>query len=740
MFKYIIGILIILLCFYNFALAADWYARPFGGDYGAEDGTSYENAWDGLTFVVWGPGGVESGDTLYVSGIHIHQTDALPGSYSSEAQVFMIGGEGENSRITVRGDASSINPSYLDGIVWGAHRKTVGDSWTPTVGEPGVYEYIVKTKLYKDWIFEVNNLLIDSFTVLERKANVAEVTATPGSFYLTGTGLGDTIYVHMTDSGDPEGRVLLSRWGYKFWIPETDSYVTFKNLTFYNPRNILGGSRTHIRFEGNKFLYGELNMFALTDGSDYIEIIDNDIGWATNGIYNISSTNNSPSYYNFSGNYIHDIGVRPSQQNEDNHAIGIQGGHDGVIDGNFIERTGTGPLLYAYAYQILKNVVISGNYIRNLHNYGRVARYGIATQQDSLAHADKSGIKYYYNIVDGAYVCYRATYEDEMQIYNNVGIDCETGLEAVKNPLAIFFNSGISDIQWKDVLIGATSGAAARVNGVRSEGSTPEITGSFSINTNIARIDFISGGPAEILVPTSIEGDISESVNTVRYVQLADDSESWATGNAEGFVAINYSVGNFINNETFSIIEGQNDIFTMVGNKHPNIFQVGETLLRDEIPVATFIEVVRIGPSIKARNNIFLNSERRHVTFSTSSELHAVLDLDYNLYYPDGLEMFSVSGFGLTDLAGFQSESHVNWVLDPNSFIADPLITGIYPAGNSPAWGAGEDQGNDFLLPACEAEFKTGAIPGYFPKLNPDRWGWPIGFCINIPLSTTSGL
>ena len=50
--------------------ATDWYVRPAGGNYGSENGTSYANALDGLKNVVWGEGGVQAGDTLYVCGLH----------------------------------------------------------------------------------------------------------------------------------------------------------------------------------------------------------------------------------------------------------------------------------------------------------------------------------------------------------------------------------------------------------------------------------------------------------------------------------------------------------------------------------------------------------------------------------------------------------------------------------------------------------------------------------------------
>src|SRR5688572_6186207 len=59
--------------------AAVWYVRPVApnGTYGLENGTSYANAFNGLTAagrvgegIKWGVGGVRGGDTLYVCGNH----------------------------------------------------------------------------------------------------------------------------------------------------------------------------------------------------------------------------------------------------------------------------------------------------------------------------------------------------------------------------------------------------------------------------------------------------------------------------------------------------------------------------------------------------------------------------------------------------------------------------------------------------------------------------------------------
>ena len=64
----------ILVCtvYAGSARAADYYVRPAGGNYGLENGSSYENAWDGFADIAWGEGvgSVEAGDTLFVAGTH----------------------------------------------------------------------------------------------------------------------------------------------------------------------------------------------------------------------------------------------------------------------------------------------------------------------------------------------------------------------------------------------------------------------------------------------------------------------------------------------------------------------------------------------------------------------------------------------------------------------------------------------------------------------------------------------
>ena len=91
----------------------NWYVRPSGGTYGAEDGTSYADAWDGFTNV----GTVSPGDRLYYCGtftneiLNFQQSGTLAnpiiidGSYSADPGII------ERYKESVTGDWTEVNPS-----------------------------------------------------------------------------------------------------------------------------------------------------------------------------------------------------------------------------------------------------------------------------------------------------------------------------------------------------------------------------------------------------------------------------------------------------------------------------------------------------------------------------------------------------------------------------------------------------------------------------------------------------
>jgi len=434
------------------AAATDWFVRPAGGNYGNEDGSSYQDAWDGLLNVVWGPGGVEAGDTLYVCGLHVYDLSNKD-NLVAQADITPISGTSESARVTIRGDYSGDA-----GIVWGAYKMSYeawnnegNNVWSITL--PG-------DSTYGDWYFEdIGDPTDSDFTVLDIRTSLAEVQSNPGSFYSSDYLGNSKLYVQCTDSGNPTGRIYDDSWGYD-WQINGLTYITFLNLKLYSPYRFLeeNESADYIKWDGCKIAYGLCWLMPFCDGCDYIEVIDCELSWAGNGIYNISNTNNSPSYYTFSGNYIHDMGVRSTFQNTDAHSIGIQGGHDGVIEDNICENCGSGPLFYAFTNQESKNNITRRNIIKDMHNLGGASGWGIATICANDASGDKSGNKFYQNIVINATVGGRFHFEQEQEVYNNIFYNCENGLDMYRNYAGlganvklrnnIFFNSTLYHIKW----------------------------------------------------------------------------------------------------------------------------------------------------------------------------------------------------------------------------------------------------------------------------------------------------
>jgi len=398
--------------------ARDWYVRPAGGNYGSENGTSYANAWDGLKNVKWGTGGVQPGDTLYVCGLH------LADSFQAQS-ISVISGTGENARVTIRGDYPG-DP----GVVWGAYKM----AWEPWVYEGNnVWSITLYADMNNDWYFE--DITSGSWVVLDKEITLQACQGNPGSFYAASWGYGSKFYVHCSDSGNPTGRIYAPRWGYGFDI-HGKQYITFLNLKFYNVYRFLWpgeGYATHIRWEGCTIMYGEHSLITLPDNADYLEVINCDLSWAANGIYIVSDSNKAASYYKFSGNTIHDMGVRPSTRNKDAHGIGVQGGHDGLIENNYIYNCGTGITFFTWTNQECKNTIVRRNFIRDPHTLGGAFGYGIETSSSNDSLSDKSGNIFYQNIVVNAVLGFKLQWEDEQKLYNNVAINCGTSFYSARS-------------------------------------------------------------------------------------------------------------------------------------------------------------------------------------------------------------------------------------------------------------------------------------------------------------------
>ena len=270
---------------------ADWYVRPAGENYGAENGTSYENAWDGLLNVVWGAGGVQPGDTLWVCGLHIHNL-VTRNWLETQADIQVISGTGESSRVTIRGDYPT-DP----GTVWGACRLS-HEVWVNEGNS--IWSITLPGSQYPDWFFE--DITPTSWKVLEKVSSLDACRATPGSHYSATYAGGTRLYIHCSDSGNPTGRISANRWGYD-WKINGKHYITFLNLKMLCPcRFSWAGSgivATHLKWEGCTLLYGEHSLIAPLKDCHSWEVRNCELGWASNGIYNINQTSNTGSPCNY---------------------------------------------------------------------------------------------------------------------------------------------------------------------------------------------------------------------------------------------------------------------------------------------------------------------------------------------------------------------------------------------------------------------------------------------------------
>ena len=391
-----IFILYLILIVSSYLYGRDWYVRPEGGTYGLENGTSYQNAWDGLLRVIWGSAGVQPGDTLWVCGLHIHTvTNRWSPAIDQQGDIVPSSGISESARIVIRGDYPG-DP----GIIWGAYNMGY-ESWV-NEGD-NTWSITLPGWSFSDWFFQ--DITADSWTILTPRSSIAAIKANPGSFYSANYQQNSKLYVKCSDSGNPTGRIYGNRYGYQ-WILTNKSYITFKNLKIYAHYRFLRPGVTDtaafIRWEGCTMWYGEHSIICANANCDGFEVIDCNLAWASNGIYNITNTNDYPADYVYRGNKIHDIGVRPSTQNNDAHAIGVQGSNNGLIEDNYIYNCGNAILLYAFTNQTFTNTIVRGNLVKNCHTYGMnpgYGGYGISTQCDNDSLSNKTGNKFYQNIV-----------------------------------------------------------------------------------------------------------------------------------------------------------------------------------------------------------------------------------------------------------------------------------------------------------------------------------------------------
>src|SRR5687768_5497773 len=96
---------------------ADWYVRPDTSHSETRDGTEYQYAWGGWAAIVWGTGGVNAGDTLYICGTHLVPATIQMGAHGATV----------SSRVTLSGgyapDPGALTITGTGGVFFFIHRS-----------------------------------------------------------------------------------------------------------------------------------------------------------------------------------------------------------------------------------------------------------------------------------------------------------------------------------------------------------------------------------------------------------------------------------------------------------------------------------------------------------------------------------------------------------------------------------------------------------------------------------------
>jgi hypothetical protein len=222
---------------------ATWYVRPFGGSYGSANGTSYNNAWNGLGNIVWGASGVKAGDTLYVCGTH---TDRW----------LSVGASGANgSPIRIRGDASEEAGKIR--LVSSIPGWDVSGNWQSGGVVANTYYISLASLTYDNprrlWV---------NLTEWKQASAEANISAEYPWFYKTAT---KDLYVY-SEKGNP-AKVFKSMEGLQHLMCYSSLVILTRDYIDVSGINVEGGNYDAIRVSTSNYI----NIFNSNIGKDSLD-------------------------------------------------------------------------------------------------------------------------------------------------------------------------------------------------------------------------------------------------------------------------------------------------------------------------------------------------------------------------------------------------------------------------------------------------------------------------------------
>lgn len=426
------------------AQAATWYVRTPGTVYGANNGTSYADAWTGATNITWSS--IASGDTIICAGYWI-----LTATHGIDYLSIGIASIGTNS-VTIRGDYPSDTYTNFGGVIDGVNTPT----WN---GPDGNGVYWTTNTVIGAFPRQIHYQLVSGIPVwLTTKTNTTW-SGDLGACMFDGV----TNFVKTLDGSSPSGKTFPVTGGGFQWNINSKTNVTFINCHFIDTSIQQNGSgwvpaqpgysngAKYLTFDGCQSVYG--GSFRPFAGNDYLSFLNCEIAFSDYGIYSIIRGGDTRGANNLtiSNCIIHDISITRAGNNQDDHGIGCQGGSSWTVVGNTLTNTGgTAIDFYSFGFSMTNNV-IAGNFLQDIHgtiNSGT----GIAIDSGSPAIGTQVGLSIYNNVINrvGVNGQYSRTgigvnTADLVKIWNNTIQYCERGIfvSSGSNPLNVDIRNNI---------------------------------------------------------------------------------------------------------------------------------------------------------------------------------------------------------------------------------------------------------------------------------------------------------
>jgi hypothetical protein len=433
------------------AQAATWYVRPLTTfENAVENGQTYATAWDGFGAIVYGEGGVQAGDTLYICGIHQY---GASGADWTAAQRIQWGVDGTTEApITIRGDYPG-DP----GIIISATRSAPSASWSEHPSYPGVWVITstasIATQFENDPASATPVMTYVASTTATVTTRDASIRATGSEIWWNPNGTGYTAYTQLP--------VRYHTWNLPPIELKGRDFITVRNLTLLGCTSNYGNVTINkgdgpssgvqvldctIRFAQYTGIYA-----AASDTTDVL-IEGNTISETPTGTYTIGNGGGAPVRFRrwtFRGNTVRsgDSAAFLIGTAADRHALGGQDISDSIFENNLVQDwAGDGLLNYVNSPALGSSNIFRNNLIFNLADpNGAFHHYGIAITGSNAADWSTRtlGNQIYNNIVwgctpgvagaaagDGAAIRLKGKWFGDHRpvIYNNVLGDSVTGL------------------------------------------------------------------------------------------------------------------------------------------------------------------------------------------------------------------------------------------------------------------------------------------------------------------------